>query len=56
MGRTVTSICCICVAAALCEQMMDGSRYIPAVRLAVGMEIAAAAVSGLLKLWEMLNG
>ncbi|MBQ8507915.1 MAG: hypothetical protein IJ466_10865 [Clostridia bacterium] len=56
MQQTILAVSCICMAAALCEQLLDGSRYFPAVRMVLGLQIAAAAVSGILKLWKMLNG
>lgn len=56
MSQALMTICCVCMAAALCEQLLDGSRYFPAVRLVLGTEIAAMAVAGLLKLWQMVNG
>ncbi len=56
MKQAIMAISCICLAAALCEQMLDGNRYFPAMRLALGMEMAAMAVSGLMRAWDMLNG
>ena len=56
MRQAMMTVSCICLAAALCGQLLDGSRYFPAIRLVLGMEMAAMAVSGLLELWKMLNG
>lgn len=46
---------CICMAAALCEQIMDANRYFPAVRLALGLQLAAAAVGVLVRCAKLLN-
>lgn len=56
MQQAMLSLFCICMAAALCEQLLDGSRYLPAVRMALGFELAAQAAAGLLHLWKTLNG
>ena len=56
MNQALMTLCCACMAAALCEQMLDGSRFFPAVRLVLGMELTAMAVSGLPELWKILNG
>lgn len=56
MRQLVIAISCICMVAAICEQMLDGSRYFPAIRTALGMRFAAVAVSGILAAWKMLNG
>ena len=56
MKQAIFTLSCICMAAALCEQILDGSRFFPAVRLVLGMEIAAVSVSAILNVWKMLNG
>lgn len=55
MRQIVLGISCICMAAALCEQLLEGNRFFPAVRMVLGLQIAAAAVAGILELWNMLN-
>ena len=56
MSQALMTLCCACMAAALCEQMLDGSRFLPAVRLVLGMELAAMAVSAVSAIWKILNG
>lgn len=56
MRQAMITLGCICLAAAVCEQMLDGSRYFPAVRLALGLELASLALSAGLELVKMLNG
>lgn len=56
MNQVLMGLCCACMAAAFCEQMLDGSRFFPAVRLVLGMEMAAMAVSAVSGLWKTLNG
>lgn len=46
----------ICLMAALCGQVLEGGRYFPVLRLALGMEIASMVVSGVMELWKILNG
>lgn len=55
MTKSLYAAACICMAAAICEQIMDTSRYFPAVRLALGLQIAAAAAALLLKWAKILN-
>lgn len=45
MRQAIETVAGLCLMAALCEQLLDGSRYFPAVRLALGLEIAWAAIS-----------
>lgn len=55
MTKSLYAAACICMAAAICEQIMDTSRYFPAVRLVLGLQIAAAAAALLLKCAKILN-
>ena len=55
MNQAVITLCCICMAAALCEQMLEGSRFLPAIRLALGMELTMMAVSAVSALLNILN-
>lgn len=36
----IISVSCVCVIAALCEQLMDRSRYFRVLRMVLGLEIA----------------
>jgi len=56
MKQVLLVIAGLCMAAAICEQLMDGSRFFPAIRLVLGLEIASVVVSGAIQAWEMLNG
>ena len=49
------TIASLCMLAALCEQLLGGSRLFGAVRLALGLEIAGVAVALLEGLVRMLN-
>lgn len=55
MSNTLYAAACICMAAAICEQIMDADRYFPAVRLALGLQLAVAAVGALLRCTRLLN-
>lgn len=56
MNQALMSLCCACMAAALCQQMLDGSRFFPAVRLVLGMELAAMALAAATGVLKILNG
>lgn len=55
MRQLILTISCICIAAALCEQLLAGNRYFPVIRMALGLELAAAAAAWLLEAWKLLN-
>lgn len=55
MRQAVLTAASLCMLAALCEQLLDGSRFFDAVRLALGLEIAWVAVSLLEGLLGGLN-
>ena len=55
MRQAIETVAGLCLMAALCEQLLDGSRYFPAVRLALGLEIAWLAVSLLDQVRHVLN-
>ena len=42
--------------AALCEQLTLQSRFFPAIRLAIGLRIAAVVVAAVCGAWRALNG
>ena len=55
MRQAILTIASLCLIAALCEQILCGSRLFGAVRLALGLEIAGAAVAlveGLLRILD----
>ena len=55
MRQAILTISSLCLMAALCEQLLGGSRLFGAVRLALGLEIAGVAVAlveGLLKILD----
>ena len=55
MRQAVLTIASLCLIAALCEQLLSGSRLFSAVRLALGLEIARVAVAlvdGFLKILD----
>ena len=56
MNQVLMSLCCACMAAAFCEQMLGGSRFFTAIRLVLGMEMAARALFAATGLWKTLNG
>ena len=45
MKQFLTTVSALCMAAALCEQLTRQSRFFPAIRLALGLKIAAVAVT-----------
>jgi len=42
MRRAMLSAAAICMMAAMCEQLMDNSRFFRCVRMVLGLEIVAA--------------
>lgn len=56
MKQFLTAVSALCMAAALCEQLTRQSRFFPAIRLALGLKIAAVAVTVVCGAWRMLNG
>ncbi len=44
------------MAAALCEQLTQQSRFFPVIRFALGLEIATVAVTAVCGAWRALNG
>ena len=56
MKQFFTAVSALCMAAALCEQLTRQSRFFPAIRLALGLRIAAVAVTAVCGAWQMLNG
>lgn len=55
MRQAILTAASLCLLAAVCEQLLDGSRLFGAVRLALGLEIAWAAVSLLEGLLDVLD-
>lgn len=55
MRQAILTVTSLCLMAALCEQLLEGSRYFGAVRLVLGLEIAWAALSLLDKMRLALN-
>lgn len=55
MRQAIETVASLCLLAALCEQLLDGSRYFGVVRLALGLEIAWAAISLLDKIQLAVN-
>lgn len=56
MKQLLTTLTALCMAAALCEQLTRQSRFFPAIRLAMGLRIAAVVVTAVCGAWRMLNG
>ncbi|MDO5322762.1 MAG: hypothetical protein Q4G06_01985 [Clostridia bacterium] len=56
MKQLLMTVAALCMAAALCEQLTRPSRFYPAIRLALGLRIAAVAVTAVCGAWRMLNG
>ena len=56
MKQLLMTVAALCMAAALCEQLTRQSRFYPAIRLALGLKIAAVAVTAVCGAWRMLNG
>ena len=56
MNAALMTVSALCMAAALCEQLTRQSRFFPAIRLALGLRIAAVAVTAVCGAWRMLNG
>ena len=54
--QLLTTVSALCMAAALCEQLTRQSRFFPVIRLALGLKIAAVAVTAVCSAWRMLNG
>ena len=40
MRQSVSSVSCLCILAAICGQVMKGSRFAGALRMALGLEIS----------------
>ena len=55
MRQAILTIAALCLMAALCEQLLGGSRLFGAVRLALGLEIVSAAMRLLEGVLEILN-
>ena len=49
-GQALMRMCMICMAASLCEQILDGRCFYPAVRMVLGMELAAMVLGCVLEL------
>ena len=56
MKQLLMTVTALCMAAALCEQLTRQSRFFPAIRLALGLKIAAVVVTAVCGAWRMLNG
>lgn len=56
MKQFLAAVSALCMAAALCEQLTRQSRFFSAIRLALGLKIAAVAVTAVCGAWRMLNG
>ena len=56
MRQMLMTVCALCMAAALCEQLTRQSKFFPAIRLALGLRIAAAVVTTVCGVWQTLNG
>ena len=56
MKQLLTTVSALCMAAALCEQLTRQSRFFPAIRLAIGLRIAAVVVAAVCGAWRALNG
>ena len=56
MRGMLMTLAVLCMAAALCEQLTRQSRFFPAIRLAIGLRIAAVVVAAVCGAWRALNG
>lgn len=56
MKAALMTVSALCMAAALCEQLTQKSRFFPAIRLALGLKIAGVAVAAVCGAWHALNG
>ena len=56
MRGMLMTVAVLCMAAALCEQLTRQSRFFPAIRLALGLRIAAVVVTAVCGAWRALNG
>lgn len=50
------TVAALCMAAALCEQLTQQSRFFPAIRFALGLKIASVLVVAACGAWQVLNG
>lgn len=54
MRGMLMTVAVLCMAAAFCEQLTRQSRFFPAIRLALGLRIAAVVVTAVCGAWRAL--